>query len=86
MPLSPLVEALGFVSPRHKIRHVLPVSTREVFGVNVSFLGVGDNGPIQELGLLFVPVPLGGVFPRNQLNKRNEGKGGERTNLFELLT
>ena len=56
--LVPLVLALCVISARDQFGHVLPVRGVKVLRLNRSLSAVGVQGPIQQLRLVFIPVPL----------------------------
>ena len=56
--LVPLVLTLGVISAGDEFRHVLPVRGVKVLRLNRSLRAVGMQGPIQQLRLVFIPVPL----------------------------
>ena len=58
MALVPLVLALRVISARDQFRHVLPVRGVKVLRLDRSLLAVGMQGPIQQLRLVLIPVPL----------------------------
>lgn len=60
--LVPLVLALRVISAGDQFRHVLPVRGVKVLRLDRPLRAVGMQGPIQQLRLVLIPVPLSSVL------------------------
>ena len=56
--LVPLVLTLGVISAGDEFRHVLPVRGVKVLRLDRPLRAVSMQGPIQQLRLILIPVPL----------------------------
>ena len=63
MSLIPFILTLSIISSRYQFGYILPICRIEVRLLDTAFDTVSLDSPIEEFGLVFIPVTLRCILP-----------------------